>query len=171
MEILPSEPPSSYGAPRASLPLTARMERTATSYVRDTDRVDLEPTRSAYERLLLRVVTETVEDVAEVVTATPASDFLARISLTSRGRPERSAVMNLHTEWLEAVFVMDPNLGVFMLDDYTDESYTADQIRLLAEVVHAFLRGEGSLETRRTFLGRHRPQLRIEVKDREWLAR
>lgn len=133
--------------------------------------VDLEPTRSAYERLMLRVATETIGTDGHVISAAPARDFLARIEFTSRDQPDRAAVMNMHTEWLEAVYVLDPKLGVFMMDDFTDADFAADQIRVMSEVVHAYLRGEGSMETRRSFLFRRRPQLRLDVNDREWLAR
>ncbi|MFC7502830.1 hypothetical protein [Nocardioides sp. GCM10030258] len=133
--------------------------------------MDLEPTRSAYERLMLRVATETIGSDADVISGAPAKDFLARIEFTSRDQSDRAAVMNMHTEWLEAVFVLNPNLGVFMLDDFTDADYAAAQVRVMAEVVHAYLRGEGSMETRRSFLFRRRPQLRLDVNDREWLAR
>lgn len=133
--------------------------------------MDLEPTREAYERILLGVAQETIGDAADVVTSKPAKDFLARIEAISRSHPDRVAFMNMHTEWLEAVFAMDPNLAVFILDDFTDAAYTADQIQVLAQVVHAYLRGEGSVESRRTILGRRRPQLRIQVNGREWLAR
>lgn len=138
---------------------------------RQTALVALEPTRSAYERLMLRVATETIRSDGRVNGAAPAKDALARIEFTSSDRPDRAAVMNMHTEWLEAVFVLNPNLGVLMLDDFTDADYAAGQVRVLAEVVHAYLRGDGSMETRRSFLLRRKPQFRLEVNNRQWLAR
>lgn len=80
--------------------------------------------------------------------------------------------MRLDDAWLEAAFFQEPTLSIVRIDDYADDDeYAAERLRELMRVVRAYMRGEGTDESRRTILGRRRHQLRFEVDGREWLAR
>jgi hypothetical protein len=123
-------------------------------------------------RRVLRAAAEVVSDDGKVSVEPPPEGFYARVRLTSRHAPERTAVINLSAEWMEAVFPIEPPIGILMVDDFLDdEEYTAGRVGDLVAVVHAYLRGEGSLEWRRTLLGKRRPRLRIQAAGREWVAR
>lgn len=137
--------------------------------------MDASDRRERYERLLTTVAAEIVGDSAEVVVEPPYGRFEARVRFTSRRPPERTAVINMSIEWLEAVFVMEPNVGIPMIDDFSvddddGEKYTTDRVRELVAVVHAYVRGEGSIEWRRTLFGKRRPRLRIRAGGREWVT-
>ena len=125
------------------------------------------------ERLLHHVAEEAIAGDGVVVVEQPLSGFDARVRCTSRHAPERTAAINLNAEWLDAVFFIQPrNVGILMLDAYDeDEAYTTERLRKLTTVVRAYLRDGGSIGTRRTWFGRRRPVLRIQVEDHEWVAR
>lgn len=138
--------------------------------------VNVDQWRERYERLLMLVAAETVGDAADVAIEPPGGRFQACVRFTSRSLPERTAVIKMHDEWMAAVFVMEPSIGIAMIDDYSvgdDEAkaYTTDRIRELVTVVDAYVRGEGSIQSRRTLLGRWQHRLRIRAGGREWVAR
>ena len=137
--------------------------------------MDVGQLRERYERLLTMVAAEIVGDAAEVVVKLPHRGFQARVQFTSRPEPERTALINMSAEWTEAVFVMEPNVGIAMIDDFSVEDhdaevYTTDRMRELVTVVNAYIRGEGSIESRRTLLGKREPRLRIQAGGKEWVA-
>jgi hypothetical protein len=143
----------------------------------ETVAVSAEESRRRYEQLLLRVAAETVGSDGEVFPE-PRDDRKGetRVRFTSRLAPERTAGLVLTPAWLQAFFFLEPNVSIVRLDDYSlddgsDEAYTTERVRDLMLVIHAWLRGEGSIESRRTLLGRRRPQLRIKAGGGEWLAR
>jgi hypothetical protein len=129
--------------------------------------------REHFEQLLLRVSAEVIgEDGEFFLDALDSRPSEARIRFTSRSDSDRTAGLRLDTAWLEAFFFLGPNLSILMLDDYADDDeYATERLREVVQVVHAYLRGEGSLESRRTVLGGRRPQMRFQVGGREWLAR
>lgn len=114
--------------------------------------------RGHFERLILRVSTEVIgEDGDCVLEPLDSRPSEARIRLTSRAVPDRSAGLTLDAEWLQAFFFLEPHLSILKMDDYVhDDQYVVDEVRELVHVIHAYLRGEGSLEPRRTILGRRR---------------
>lgn len=137
--------------------------------------MDVGQLRERYERLLTMVAAEIIGDAAEVVVKPPHKGFQARVQFTSRPAPERTAAINMSAEWTEAVFVMEPNVGLAMIDDFSvddhdAEIYTTDRMRELMAVVNAYIRGEGSIESRRTLLGKREPRLRIQAGGKEWVA-
>ncbi len=129
--------------------------------------------REHYEQLMLRVSAEVLGENGEfLLDPHDSQPGMARIRFTSRTHPDRAAGLTLDPEWLEAFFFLEPNLSIREMDDFSgDDEYATDHLRELVQVVHAYLRGEGSLESRRTVLGRRRPQMRFQVDGREWLAR
>lgn len=128
--------------------------------------------RERFERLLLRVSDEMLGETADYgLDPSDRHPSEARVRFTSRLVPDRSAGVRLDAAWLEAFFFIDPNVSILNLDDFrSDEDYTVGQVRELLSVVHAFLRGDGSFESRRTIFGRRRPQIRFDVNGREWFA-
>lgn len=129
--------------------------------------------RERFEQLLLRLSAEVIGETADFELDpndnTPAE---ARVRFTSRLVPGRTAGIRLDSAWLEAFFFIEPHVSILKLDDFgEDEDYTCAQARELLSVIGAFLRGEGAIESRRTVLGRRRPQIRFDVNGREWLAR
>lgn len=49
------------------------------------------------------------------------------------------------SEWLEAVFNVEPKIGILKPDDYSEENYATDRVQELVGVVHAYLRGDGTI--------------------------
>lgn len=123
--------------------------------------------------MLLRVSREVIGDDGDfILEPRDSRPGRARIRFSSRADPDRAAGLTLDAEWLEVFFFTEPALSILRMDDYaSDDEYVTEQVRDLVLVVHAYLRGEGSLESRRTILGRRRSQLRFHVGGREWLAR
>jgi uncharacterized protein YbjT (DUF2867 family) len=121
------------------------------------------------EALLRRVVAEVFDaDVTAAYSTHPKNPHMHRVELTAAdGR--RSAGLEASYEWFEATIF---NLGVstFLLN-YDDEEEDKEAVlRALAQVVRAYLRGEGRVEHRRG-LFRSRPVLKIMADDREWALR
>jgi hypothetical protein len=136
-----------------------------------TMRVDEE--RKQFEQLLLRLSIEVIGEAADYsLDPSDKHPHEARVTFTSRVAPGREVGVRLDSAWLEAFFFIDPNVSILKIDDFgDDEDYTAGTVREVLAVVDAYLQGEGSIESRRTLLGRRRPQIRFEVNGREWLAR
>lgn len=133
----------------------------------------LDESREHFEQLLLRVSAEVIGETADYrLDPYDERPTKARVRFTSRLVPDRSAGVTLDSAWLEAFFFIEPNVSIPSMDDYdADEDCTVGKVHELVSVVHAFLQGEGSIESRRTVLGRRRPQIRFTVNGREWLAK
>ncbi|ROR91055.1 hypothetical protein [Nocardioides aurantiacus] len=99
----------------------------------------------------------------------------ARVTYTSREFPVRTAGLALTDETLAVHFFIErkPDLQILQADDYEirDDGYAEGEVREVVRLIAAFLRGEGSVEPRRTILGRRRVQLRLHLDDRRWIAR
>jgi hypothetical protein len=133
----------------------------------------VEEAREQFEQLLLRLSAEVIGETADYkLDPHHKRPGEARVRYTSRVVPGRSAGVRLDAAWLEAFFFIEPNVSILKIDDFgDDEAYTAGKVLELVSVVHAYLQGEGSLETRRSFLRRRRAQIRFNLNGREWLAR
>ena len=135
------------------------------------DRAGAAALRRHHEQILLRVSREVIKDSADYVVDPPATGTTeARIRFVGRVNPDRCAGLILDAEWLEAVFFLSRNVSILKLDAYDNDEFATVQARQLLTVVDAFLRGEGSIETRRTFSGRRRPVLRLHVDGQAWVA-
>jgi hypothetical protein len=135
--------------------------------------VDVDEQRQHFEQALLRLSREVLGDVADYgLDPSPMHPSEARVRYVSKFGSGRSAGVRLDSAWLEACFFIESNVSILELDAFADdESYTDAKVRELLSVVRAFLGGKGSVESRRTMFGRRRPQLRISVNGREWVAR
>ncbi len=126
-----------------------------------------------FEQLVVSLASEVIPDEADAALE-PDPNRLGevRVKFVSRLVPSRTAGLLLDNYWLEAVFFVDPPVSILRLDDFQlDDEYTTSQVRDLLHVIRAYLVGEGSVETRRTFFGRRRTQIRFQMDGREWLAR
>ena len=136
----------------------------------ETVRMQAEHSLEHFEGLLLRVSSEVIGEDAELLLDSRAKE--ARLRFASRIKPERTGGLRLDDAWLEASFFLKPTLSIRRLDDYADDDqYTVERLRELVQVVHAYVRGDGASESRRTILGRRRTQMPFKVGGREWLAR
>ena len=118
------------------------------------------------EALLRRVVVDVFDpDVEAVWSIEPKSPHVHRVRLTSADG-ERHAGLRASYEWFDVtVFDLGVSHGSYDYDD--DEEAKAAELRPLARIARAYLRGDGHIKYRRGLL-RQRPVLVLRVDDVEW---
>lgn len=118
------------------------------------------------EGLLRRVVADVLDGEADATYSRHGRGHDHSAEVHSRNGTQRRAVLLATYEWSTASF---PDLGVgVILFEYDDDEHEKEtQLRDLALLARAFLRGEGRVEYTRGLLGK-RPLLTIESNDQVW---
>ncbi len=115
--------------------------------------------------MLGRVLADVFDDRFDVA-VTPGGDRWEHRARVEMGGSGRSVVLRANLEWF-GLGVPELNVGTFLLDYDEDAAYKEAILRELALVAHAYLRGQGHVEWRRS-LFRRRPVLLVDVDGRRW---
>ncbi|KRC65988.1 hypothetical protein ASE12_15225 [Aeromicrobium sp. Root236] len=125
------------------------------------------------EGMLHRVVSDVFGASVEVDYSDhpKAVGHIFRARLTSSEDSTRTAGLRASHEWSDAViFDLDTGVNVSAtLFEYDDDASKEDNLRALALVLRAYLRGEGRVEHRPSmFRRRPRPRYVVTIDGREW---
>lgn len=119
--------------------------------------------------MLHRVVAEVFDQNFAVEDATASGDSSRpAVLVISHLVQGRTAIIRASSVWMDA-FIPELNVQTSVLAEDEVEHQNEDELRGLCHVMHAYLRGEGSISQRRRFFRRGTALvLTIEVDGKEW---
>ena len=118
------------------------------------------------ERMLQRVVRDVLGE--DTVVEYSRDDYIHRAAITSVDGQTTSLRLRASCEWFDAR-IDQLDIGAVLFDYGDDESEKEDELRNLALLLRAYVRGEGRVEYRRTrILRRERPNFIANVGGYNW---
>lgn len=119
--------------------------------------------------MLHRVVAEVFDENFTVADVSSSDDsWLHGVHVSSRYDKDRTAIIRASYEWMDA-FIPELNVQTSLFDYDDVEQEKEAELRRLCLVMHAYLQGEGHVETRRRLFRRSTVSiLSIEVDGLEW---